>query len=327
MKANKFFAVALAALALVACKKSETVEVESISLDKTSYTLTEKGATVQLAATVTPTGAATVEWISSNPAVASVVPGNDGGVTALVTAEAEEGQAMIIAKAGNKQASCLIVVGTIDDDTKKFQYLLNGSDYYVFALDATTFEKIQSKVKDDFRINGGYEGDVIPAEATCVLEIWNSDLTDANWPTTEGLNCFGENEGWIAMNAANCAWGNMCGGLRQVHRLVDLSKVTNDHKLVIVYKTPANNSAAAKLTFTLYSLVGDTKIEKDVNARTNGEWTLLEFNMGDLFAAGLNWSQAVDIPGIDPAFYTLGITITGAGQGVEVDAVFVYLPE
>lgn len=327
MKANKFFAVALAALALVACKKNETIEVESVTLDQTSVTLAEMGATVQLKATVTPAGAATVEWTSSNPAVASVVPGNDGGLSALVTAQAAEGQAMIIAKAGGKQASCLVVVGEIDDDTKKFRYLLNGSDYYLFALDATSYEKIQNKVKGDFRINGSYEGEEIPAETTCVLEIWNSDLTDANWPTTEGLNCFGESEGWIAMNAANCSWGNMCGGLRQVHRTVDLSKVTNDHKLVILYKTPANNTSAAKVTFTLYSLVGATKIEKDVNARTNGEWTLLEYNMGDLFAAGLNWSEPVEIPGLDPAFYTLGITVTGAGQGVEVDAVFVYLPE
>lgn len=318
MKTNKFFAIMMAGLGLMACSSQPQAEVESVTLDQTSVQLEEVGKTVQLTATVTPAGAATVEWSSSNPAVATVADG-------LVTAVAE-GQAMIIAKADQKQATCLVVVGGIEDETTKYQYLLNGSNYYLFALDATSYEKIKDKVKGDFRINGGYEGDQIPAETTCVLEIWNADLTDANWPATEGPNCFGESEGWIAMNAATCSWGNMCGGLRQAHRTVDLSGVTNDQKYVILYKTPANNSAAAKLVFTFYSLVGSTKIEKTVNARTNGEWTLLEYTMGDLFAAGLDWSAPVNIPAIDPAFYTLGITIEGASQGVEVDAVFVYTP-
>ena len=148
-------------------------------------------------------------------------------------------------------------------------------------------------------------------------------MTDANWPTTTGLNCFGEAEGWIAMNAANCSWGNMCGGLRQVHRTVDLSGVTGDHYLSIVYKTPANNSSSADVTFTVYGVNNSSKIEKHVAGNTNGEWTLLEYKMSDLFAAGLDWSTPCAIT-MDPAFYTLGITIAGAGQGVEVDAVLVY---
>ena len=56
---------------------------------------------------------------------------------------------------------------------------------------------------------------------------------------------------------------------------------------------------------------------------TNGEWTLLEYKMSDLFAAGLDWRTPCAIT-MDPAFYTLGFTVAGAGQGVEVDAVLVY---
>jgi hypothetical protein len=316
MKANKFFAIALAALTLVgfnACKDKE-VEVESISLNQKTLQLAV-GETATLVATVAPEGAAKVEWSSDKPAIASV---NEGVVEAL-----GEGSAVITAKAGTKTARCIVNVGNAGPQ-QNFQALLQGTDYFVFALDATSFAKIPSaKIKDDFRINGSYEGEIIPETVTCVLEIWNTDLTDANWPTTTGLNCFGEAEGWIAMNAANCSWGNMCGGLRQVHRTVDLSGVTNDHVLAIVYKTPANNSSSADITFTVYGVNNSSKIEKHVAGNTNGEWTLLEYKMSDLFAAGLDWSTPCAIT-MDPAFYTLGITVAGAGQGVEVDAVLVY---
>lgn len=319
MKTNKIFAVALAALTLVgfnACKSGQSeVEVESVTLDQKTLQI-EVGATATLVATVTPEGAATVAWSSEDAAVASV---DDKGVVTGVA----EGQTIITATAGKKSARCIVKVGKAAEDNP-FAALLTGSEYYVFALDAQSFEKLGNKVKDDFRINGAYEGDQIAQETTCVLEIWNTDLTDANWPATTGLNCFGLQEGWIAMNAANCAWGNMCGGLRQVHRTVDLSGVSNDHVLAIVYKTPANNSSAADLTFTLYGTGNSSKIEKKASAHTNGEWTLLEYKMSDLFSEGLDWKNPVEIPALDPAFYTLGITIAGAGQGVEVDAVLVY---
>lgn len=320
MKANKLFAVSFAALAMVACTPTpQEVEVEKVELDQKTITL-EVGQEAELAATVTPAGAATVAWTVDDASVVSVVPANDG-LSAKVVAVAE-GQTIVTATAGNKNARCIVKVGE-SSEGDEFSALLKGSDYYVFALDATSFEKIEGKVKDDFRINGAYEGSTIPAETTCVLEIWNSDLTDANWPTPTGLNCFGLTEGWIAMNAAQCAWGNMCGGLRQVHRTVDLSGVTGDHVLAIAYKTPANNTSAADVTFTLYGLNNSSKVEKHVPSNTNGEWKLLEYKMSDLFAEGLDWSQPCTID-MDPAFYTLGITIAGAGQGVEVDAVLVF---
>lgn len=319
MKANKIFAVAMAALAMVACSQ-KGVEVESVTLDQKTLQL-EEGAEATLVATVAPEGAATVAWSCDDPAIVSVTPANDG--KSAKVKGVKEGQAIVTATAGKKSARCIVSVGAAQQGNE-FDALLNGSDYYVFALDAQSFEKLGNKVKDDFRINGGYEGETIPAETTCVLEIWNSDLTDANWPATTGLNCFGLQEGWIAMNAANCAWGNMCGGLRQVHRTVDLSGVTNDHVLALVYKTPANNTSAAEVTFTLYGTGNSSKLEKKVSSNTAGEWKLLEYKMGDLFNEGLDWKNPVEIPALDPAFYTLGITIAGAGQGVEVDAVLVY---
>ena len=95
MKANKFFAVALAALTLVgfgACNKKE--QPEALKLDPTSVTLK-----VAETATVT-ANVAVVSWASNNEAVATVVPGNDGK-SALITAVAA-GNAIISATANGE---------------------------------------------------------------------------------------------------------------------------------------------------------------------------------------------------------------------------------
>ena len=125
MKANKFFAIALAALTLVgfnACKDKE-VEVESISLDQKTLALAV-GESATLVATVTPEGAATVEWTSDKPAIATV----DAGVVTAVA----EGSAVITAKAGAKTARCIVNVGNAGPQ-QNFQALLHGTDYFVFA--------------------------------------------------------------------------------------------------------------------------------------------------------------------------------------------------
>ncbi len=323
---KKFLIFAMAALTIVACDKKEEQQqstdptaVSSVTLDKQMANVLV-GETLQLTATLAPAGVeATVTWSSSNTNVATVADG-------LVTAVAK-GEAIIVAAAGDKQASCVISVIEEEIVQNDFSALLTGSNYYVFALDATTYETIKDKVVDDFRINGAYEDDIIPDDVTCVLEIWNpsEELTDANWPETSGPNCFGEVESWIALNAASCSWNNMCGGLRQAHRTVDLSGVTGDYTLAIVYKTPATNTDKSKATFTLYSTnkTGAKPATEVQPAQTNGEWTLLEISMADMFNKGLDWTEEWN-SSVKDDFYTLGIVIEPANQGLEIDAVLVY---
>ena len=317
MKANKIFAIALVALALVACNKKTTeVEVTSVTLDQTSLTL-EVGASATLVATVTPEGAATVEWSSSDESKATVANG-------VVTAVAE-GNAIIVAKAGSKQASCIVTIGSKAQEKSEFEKLLDGTDYYVFALDATTYEKIASKVKDghDFRINGAYQDDgTIPDDVTSVLEIWGRTLTGG---AGGGLNCFGLAEGYISLVQQDGDWsGNGCGGLRQTHRICDLTGVTGDYKLAIAYKCPANNSTSAKVQFTCYSTIqGKPEVPVKLDANTQGEWKLYEKSMADLFAAGLDWSAPADCQDGSFAWYSLGLLIEPTG-GFDVDAIVVY---
>ncbi|MGM9837845.1 MAG: Ig-like domain-containing protein [Paludibacteraceae bacterium] len=102
MKTNKLFAFVLAALSLVACNKKNEVAVEKVSVDPATATI-KVTETKQLSAVVTPEGAATVTWESSNPVVASV---DDKG---LVTAVAS-GEAYITATAGGKVGMCSVTV-------------------------------------------------------------------------------------------------------------------------------------------------------------------------------------------------------------------------
>ena len=97
MKANKFFAIALAALTLgfVACKDKPQPQPDKLALDKTEVTI-EIDATVQLTANME------VTWASSNEAVATVEAGLVKGIAA--------GEANITAKAGDQTAVCKVTV-------------------------------------------------------------------------------------------------------------------------------------------------------------------------------------------------------------------------
>ncbi len=96
MKANKFFAIALAALTLgfVACKDKEP-QADKLSLNKTEVTIAVDE-TVQLTANLE------VAWASSNEAVATVEAGLVKGIAA--------GEANITAKAGDQTAVCKVTV-------------------------------------------------------------------------------------------------------------------------------------------------------------------------------------------------------------------------
>ena len=123
----------------------KVIAVESIELDKTEITLFE-AETETLVATVKPDDATdkSVTWSSSNTAIATV---EDGRVTAI-----KEGEASITAKAGEKSATCKVVV---KHDT--------SNDAIVFA-DAMIKEKLVAA----FDTNG--DGELSYKEAAAVTD-------------------------------------------------------------------------------------------------------------------------------------------------------------
>lgn len=318
MKANKFFAIAMAAIALVGCgqKPVDDVEVEKVTLDQTTVKV-NVGATVQLTATVEPANAAKVEWSSSAEEYATVV---DGLVTGVAT-----GRAIITAKAGKKSATCIVEVGEVKEivDFPGLEYI-NGTDYHLFIMGAETSALIEGKIANDFRANGPYEG--LGADGvTSVWEIWNEEHENSHFPECSGPNSFNIVEGWLNWSVGTTNWHNYCGGLRQASRKVDLTGVTKDHTLVIIYKTPGSNNEGKNAIFTLFSTT-DTgkKVELKLDSK-QPEWVAAEFSIGELMDKnGLDWSAPITLDGVDPATYAFGITIDGDGQALEVDAAFVY---
>ena len=88
----------------------KTIETTGVSLNKTSATLTSKGATLQLTATVSPSNATdkSVTWASSNTNVATV--SSNGLVTAVGNGTAT---IIVTTKTGSKTATCAVTVNII----------------------------------------------------------------------------------------------------------------------------------------------------------------------------------------------------------------------
>ena len=189
MKANKFFAIALAALTMVgfnSCKDKEK-EVEALTLTPTSLTL-------KVGETGTITANITVEtWASNNEAVATI----DKGVVTAVA----EGNAIISATANGTTKTCVVLVekaGQQGGDEKTIE----AKRIWPVILDGVTAEKYASLIAGDFRPNGNDNN----------LWIWANGETYAAGEGT-GKNFFGNTEGYMALTvAAPAGWsgGGFC---------------------------------------------------------------------------------------------------------------------
>ena len=195
MKANKFFAVALAALTMVgfnACKDKNTPEggggdpEATLALDKTSISL-EVGGEETITATIE------VSFESSDPTVATVTPANDGK-SAKVTA-IKEGSAVITAKSKGGQAKTCVVAVKKAGGEGGGGAQLKGSQVWPIALDGTTSEANASKIVADFR----------PNDVDQFLYVWeNGSVYEAG--EGKGLNFYGNTDGYTALKVTNLGW-------------------------------------------------------------------------------------------------------------------------
>lgn len=203
MKANKFFAVALAALTLVsfnACNKNndgddpKPEEETTLTLNPTALTL-NVGDEATIAATVEAT------WTITDETVATVTPANDGGKSANVKA-LKAGNAIITATTkGGQTKTCVVSVnagggGGGGDKT------IDAKRIWAIVLDGVTAEKNASIIAGDLRVN----------DVDNHLYIWASGET-YNAGEGTGKNYFGNTEGYVALVcAAPAGWsgGGFC---------------------------------------------------------------------------------------------------------------------
>ena len=188
MKTNKFFATALAVLALVGFTACEpTPEVEPLELSATAISL-KVGETHQLTANVE------VEvWASSNEAIAVVADG-------LVAAVAE-GNAIISATAAGVTKTCIVQVtnasnpGNNPGGTTK---QVKGVKIWPVILDAVTAEANAAKIAGDLRVD----------DTNNFLYVWPDGTSYVAGEGT-GLNFHGNNEGYVALTVANIGWSGL----------------------------------------------------------------------------------------------------------------------
>ena len=194
MKANKFFAIALAALTLVgfnACKQngggggdepSKPDQEADLVLDQTAIQL-EVDQTVTIKATVEAT------WASSDAEVASVA-GN--GKEAVVTAK-KEGSAIISAiTKGGQTKTCLITVKKAAGPEPQGAQL-KGSQVWPMILDGTTLEANASKIVASFQ----------PNDVDQFLYVWEGTYAGAD---ATGLNFHGNGDGYLSLVVGGSGW-------------------------------------------------------------------------------------------------------------------------
>ena len=312
MKTNKFFATALAVLALVgftACEQKNPVE--TLELTETSITL-KVGDTHQLTANV-----AVESWTSSNPAVAAVSNG-------LVVAVAE-GTAIVSATAAGVTKTCVVLVtadatqgnGNGNGNTTAAQ--VKGTKIWPIVLDAVTAEANASKIVGDLRID----------DTNNFLYIWAAGETYVAGEGT-GLNFHGNTEGYVSLTvAAPQGWSGLgfnlgdasAAAAEQLRQAI----VANPDKyfLHIAMKatTPGNHQFYTFNDAATSFAVGTATIEKGQvigDFTRDGSWAEFDVPMANFAAAMANLTF--------PTGGNIFCALSGAAVGsqLNLDAVYFY---
>ena len=312
MKTNKFFATALAVLALVgftACEQKNPVE--TLELTETSITL-KVGDTHQLTANV-----AVESWTSSNPAVAAVSNG-------LVVAVAE-GTAIVSATAAGVTKTCVVLVtadatqGNGNGNGNATAAQVKGTKIWPIVLDAVTAEANAAKIVGDLRID----------DTNNFLYIWAAGETYAAGEGT-GLNFHGNTEGYVALTvAAPQGWSGLgfCLGDASAAAAEQLRQaiVANPDKyfLHIAMKatTPGNHQFYTFNDAVTSFAVGTATIEAGAvigDFTRDGSWAEFDVPMANFAAAMANLTF--------PTGGNIFCALSGAAVGsqLNLDAVYFY---
>lgn len=198
MKVNKIFAIAMAALALVACEKKSTDEPtgdQKLSLDKVSLSVKvdeTKTLTANMDATFTVDDATVVQLVATGNSKSISVKG------------LKEGSATITATAGSKMATCAVTVtkgGVTPGPTPTVDYSsfkqLQGKKYYTMFLQEGAQNYLGSKVAYYFGPNDHAD----PAQSgkqqgSRWLYVWENTFSGG---TATGADPFDGAEGWTCL--------------------------------------------------------------------------------------------------------------------------------
>lgn len=270
------------------------------------------------------------EWSSSNETVATV---ENGKVSIVGT-----GLAVITCDYNGLERTLSVNVGKASFD---FSTLLQGDEYYIFQMDDETFAELDAagKVVSDMRSDGEFDdyGNIVPEDANRIYYPWNPSEEIADAPQS-GQSAFGKLEEWFSIASADPTpqggWGNICGGLgigtweypassdAEVAKLQDL---TPEHEFVVVLK--GNYTSTKYLTIQLSDATGlphdALVVDRYTGDCLDGGWEAFSFTYQELLAMGIDLSQPINAT----TWYPFAFIAQGAGNRVDIDAVFFYIPE
>ena len=188
MKANKFFAVAMAALAMVACKPSgDEPTGDKLDLSKTSLSLMV-GEEQTVEATVV------ADFTISDEKVAALTPANDG--KSVKVKGLAKGSAFLTAKTKDGQSKTCAVA--VVEEQQGGGAEVKGSKIWPILLDGQTFEANAAKVVADFRVD----------DTNRFLYVWENTYAAGD---AKGKNFYGNNEGFTSLTVnAGPGWSG-CG--------------------------------------------------------------------------------------------------------------------
>ncbi len=197
---------------------------------------------------------------------------------------------------------------------------LQGSDYFIFQMDDITYGKIASKVVADFRRN----------DVTNFLYIWENTYAAGS---TQGLNFYGEPEGWLSLDVLNVGWSGCAYSVSDLELLNKLSAIMEEpenYYFHIAIKSTDNAShllfldgtaGSAKICIGESAFVdGGTTYQPMAGLKRDGSWNEIEICMADLFTQGLTYgsnnTNALNVLG--------ALSGAVAGTNLQFDAAFIY---
>ncbi len=194
---------------------------------------------------------------------------------------------------------------------------LNGSDYYLLALDPTTEAKIHSKVTKDYRVD----------EANRFLFVWDNTYIAG---TPSGPNAFGVVESWISLAVNNGTTWSGLGSSPDGKSTIDLSSVTDSHVLHFAMKSKNNathviglsdGANEAKIAIgTSAFLDNTTTIQPYTDFKRDGEWHHIEIPISEFTKKGLKYRAG----GFSTGNIFLVLSGGVAGTTLDIDGVFIY---
>ena len=194
---------------------------------------------------------------------------------------------------------------------------LNGSNYYLITLDATSYESIKDRVKADYR----------PNDTTNFLYVWDYTLVGG---TTAGLGYYGNaGEEWVSLVYNNVGWfgaGFFSSQKAELDKLAEIAAVNGEGYYLHMAWMAQHSST---YTVRLY----DNSVEVDIQVgdenaeygfKRDGEWHELEVPMTVFFQKGLYY-RAENIPADGMNVLAIVQGTSGAlAPGFDIDAFFIY---